>query len=271
MRNAAKWGREGFSRKRRRKPLPTPFRLPSHAAVSTASSSSISCGLNRNVAAPISSSICFGFRAPTIVAVIAGWRSVHAIATSPGVRPCFSGNRAQALDQRERPAQQRLLIKAVVAAPVAFGQRRDPLARHLPGQQARLHRRVRNHADVVLQTERQDLLLDLRAQHRVRRLQVRRRLDARNALQLRDVEVRHADEGDLAFVPQFRQRRPRLFDRSGIVSLRARRPHGPVNLVQIDPFRLQPAQALLDFPANRSRIEAVRHAFRRRPTRGCIS
>ena len=112
------------------------------------------------------------------------------------------------------------------------------------------------------QAIRQDLLLDLRAQHRIRRLKIGRRLDARNTLQLRDVEVRHADEGDFPFVPQLRQRRPGFFDGAGIVPFGARRPHGPVNLIQVDALRLQPPQALLDFLANRWRAQAVRRIAR---------
>ena len=65
----------------------------------TASNSWISSALSRNVAAPINSSICFGFRAPTIVAVIAGCRSVQAIATSPGSAPMLRTNRAQTLGE----------------------------------------------------------------------------------------------------------------------------------------------------------------------------
>ncbi len=55
----------------------------------------------------------------------AGWRSVHAMATLPALRPCLA-RRSRADARREtRLREHRLLIEAVVAAPVSFGQRRN--------------------------------------------------------------------------------------------------------------------------------------------------
>jgi len=49
--------------------------------------SATSSGVNRNSIAPITPRACSAERIPTIAAVIAGFRSVQAIATSPAERP----------------------------------------------------------------------------------------------------------------------------------------------------------------------------------------
>src|SRR5271168_2239476 len=58
------------------------------AAAAAPSISEISLALSLSSAARITPSACLALRAPTIAPVTAGWRSVQAMATSPGERPC---------------------------------------------------------------------------------------------------------------------------------------------------------------------------------------
>src|SRR5262245_6325499 len=85
----------------------------------------------------------------------------------------------QPLDQLEVARELRLPEAVAAPAPVVLGQALDALAGHLPGQEARGHRRVDDHADPVLFAVRQDLRLDLAVEQRVRGLQ---RLDHRDRI-----------------------------------------------------------------------------------------
>src|SRR5581483_11869025 len=81
------------------------------------------------------------------------------------------GNLAQLLDQGQVARETRLLKLFVVLAPVVVGQARDALTRHLAAEQSRLHGRIDDDADIILPTERQNLLLDLAIDERVVRLE----------------------------------------------------------------------------------------------------
>ena len=81
-----------------------------------------------------------------------------------------------------------------------------------PRQQTRAHRRVDDHADPLALGERQDLVLDLARDQRVRRLQSLHRRDLLDPAQLLDVEVRHADVAHQPLLLQLGQRRPALLD-----------------------------------------------------------
>src|SRR5262245_32255560 len=72
-------------------------------------------------------------------------------------RPVALRDRAQPLHELEVRRELRLAEALAAAAPVVVGQRRDPLAGHLPGQQARAHRRVDDDADPLALGERQHL------------------------------------------------------------------------------------------------------------------
>ena len=77
---------------------------------------------SRYVRAPITPLTCSSRRKPTIAAVTAGLRKVHARATSPGVLPCRSAICFQDLYQLQVPAELGLLKVFVAAAPVVLGQ-----------------------------------------------------------------------------------------------------------------------------------------------------
>ena len=116
---------------------------------------------SRNSSAPTTPSTCSAERMPTMAAVTAGWRSVQAMATSPAVRPWRAPMR------RISSASSRL--RESCGSWKAGARRRKssfgkPATRSLvmlPGQQARFHRRIHDHADAVLRAIGQDCLFHL--------------------------------------------------------------------------------------------------------------
>ncbi len=155
----------------------------------------------------------------------------------------------QQADQPQVAGQQRFLVVGAFPPPVVGRQRRHALARHRTGQQTRRHRRVGDHAYVVVEAERQDLVLDLPLEQRVRRLQRCDGGDRLGLAQLIDVEVGHADPADLALPLEFGHHRPPLFN--------VLRRFGPVDLVEVDAVHAQPAQAGLALAPDGVGLEAV--------------
>ena len=149
------------------------------------------------------------------------------------------------------PRELRLLKARAVPAPVVLGQALDALPGHRAGQQARAHRRIGDHPDALAFGERQDLVLDLAGDQRVRRLQ---RLDRRDLLdppQLADVEVGNPDVTHEPLLLQLGQGRPALLD----VRLRDR----PVDLVEVDRVHTEPLEAALGLPQDRVALQVVHH------------
>src|SRR5215203_989850 len=107
----------------------------------------------------------------------------------------------------------------------------------LAGEQPAPHRRVGDHADVVLLAVREYLVLDATFEHVVWRLQGLDRGDLPYALHLLDVEVRDPDVADLALLLELGHRLPALLD----VLVRP----WPVDLVEVYGLHLQPTEALL--------------------------
>ena len=167
----------------------------------------------------------------------------------------------QHLHQRQVLRQPRLLELHVVAPPIGCRQRIDPLARHRPGEQSRQHRRVDEHANVVLLAVRQQLALDIAPEQRVRRLQARHRRNRPGGLEVGDREVRHADVPQLARLLQVCERAPGLLD-AARTRLLLHRPARPVHLIQVDALHLEPAEAVVHLLANRHRGEVVPHRAR---------
>src|SRR6185503_4306360 len=149
----------------------------------------------------------------------------------------------QPLDELEAPREVRLPEALAAPAPVVVRQPLDPLARHLPGQHPGGHRRVDDHADPLALAERQDLVLDLTVEQRVRRLQRLDRRDRLGAAQLPDREVRGADVTDEAFVLQLGEGRPALLE----LLVRDRE----VDLVEVDRLDAEAAQAGLALASER--------------------
>src|ERR1035441_2474159 len=130
----------------------------------------------------------------------------------------------------------------IVAAEVVERQVGDPLFAHRPGQQAGVHGRVVDDANLVIEAERQNLRLDRAVDHRVGRLERSDRGDLHAALHLGYGEVRDADVTDLALMFQPHHGRPALFD---VLVL-----HRPVDLVEVDRLHLEAAQALFHLAAD---------------------
>ena len=196
---------------------------------------SYSSWLSRKLSAGAISSTCSALRPPTMAAVMAGWCSVQATATTPGLTPCpLPISRSSSTRRRLRLS--RGSLNSDVSAPPVVGRKAPrALGGHLAGEQARNHGRVVDDADAVGLREGKNLRLDGAAQHGVGRLQAGDGRDLLCALHLLDGEIGNADPAELALLAQARQRLPSLFDFDvGI---------GPVNLVEVDGFDLQAAAA----------------------------
>ena len=102
----------------------------------------------------------------------------------------------------------------------------DALLGHGAGEQAGVHGRIVDDADVVLLAEGKDLGFDGAVDHGVGRLQRGDGRDLQGAFHLGDVEVGDADAADLALALQLGHRGPAFFD--FLVG------HGPVDLVEVD-------------------------------------
>src|SRR5215472_3100673 len=164
-----------------------------------------------------------------------------------GAAAVARADRFHQFGQREVARKLGLLEGRGAAAEIVFRQGSDALAGHLAGEQAALHRRVADDADLVLETVGENGVFDFGGDRRVRRLQRRNGRDGTRPLQLRGVEVAHPDPAHLAFVLESRQGLPAFFDIS--VGL------GPMDLVKVDDVDLQAAQAILALLADGIALE----------------
>src|SRR5215218_10621196 len=124
-----------------------------------------------------------------------------------------------------------------VAAPVVGGQVLHALWGHLAGEQAALHRRVDDDADVLFPAVGKYLIFYAAVYEVVRRLEGLDGCYLLRPLHLLDVEVRDPDVPGLALLFELRQSAPALL----YVLLGV----GPVDLVQVDDVGLQPPQTIL--------------------------
>ena len=145
---------------------------------------------------------------PAMAPSTAVFRSVHAIATAPGVASGLLATGGEPFDQGEVAGQLRLAESRVAPAPVVVRQARDPVVRHSAGQQAGGHRRVDDDAHPFALRERKDLLLCVAVDKGILRLQCLDRRDRLDAAQLPGIEVRDADVPHQAAVRPSRQALP---------------------------------------------------------------
>ena len=118
---------------------------------------------------------------------------------------------------------------------VVFWHGLDAFAGHGSGEQAALHGRVVDDADVVFLAEGKDFGFDVAVQHGVGRLQAGDGRDLRDALHLTDVEVRDAQIADLAFALEVDHGLPAFFDLAFRV--------GPVDLIEVDGINAEALEA----------------------------
>ena len=135
----------------------------------------------------------------------------------------------------EVAGEQRLLVVLRVAAEVVCGEGGDALFGHGSGEQAGVHGGVVDDADVVLLAEGEIFGFVGAVEHGVGRLLRGDGGDLHDALHLRDAEVGDADPADFSFALEVGHGGPALFD--VFVGL------GPVDLVEVDGFDLQAAEA----------------------------
>src|SRR5258705_13561716 len=101
----------------------------------------------------------------------------------------MSADVLQQLGEPEVSVKPWFLELTIVLAPIAFRQISYPFSCHSSAEKPRHHRRVDDHANVVLFAERQDSIINVRMNERVGRLQRVNAFDIHCALQLCDVEV----------------------------------------------------------------------------------
>src|SRR5260221_6103780 len=136
----------------------------------------------------------------------------------------------------------------MVFAPIVIRQFGNPFPGHGAGQKPRSHRRVNDDADVFKMAEGQNLLYNVAADQGVWGLERRNRCDALGQLHLFDIEVGNTDPTALPLLLELCHGRPAFFEFRRVV-------HGPMDLVKVNGFDLQPAQAILTLAANRIRIQ----------------
>src|ERR1700733_4791700 len=139
-------------------------------------------------------------------------------------------------------SEKRLLIVLRVAPEVVCREVGDALFGHGSGEQAGVHRGIVKDADVVGFAEWEVFGLVGAVEHGVRRLLRGDRRDLHDPLHLRDREVGDADPTNFSFALQISHDGPALFD--VLVWL------GPVNLVEVDGFNVQTAEAVFALAAN---------------------
>src|SRR5439155_5942160 len=118
------------------------------------------------------------------------------------------------------------------------------------GQKPRSHGRVNDDADVFQVAEGQHILLDLAADQGIRWLERGDRRDALRPLHLFDIEVGDTDPADLPLLLELRHCSPAFFEFRRVV-------HRPMDLVKVNGFDLQPAQAVFTLAANRISLQHV--------------
>jgi hypothetical protein len=135
-----------------------------------------------------------------------------------------------------------LLIVLRISAKVIRGKGRNTLFRHGSGKQAGVHGGVVDDAYILLPAEGQNLRLIAPIDHGVGRLLRGDGCDLLDPLHLGDAEVGDADPADLALSLKVGHNGPAFLD----VLVGGR----PVDLVEIDGFAVQAAQAFFALTAN---------------------
>src|SRR5205807_5868907 len=145
----------------------------------------------------------------------------------------------------------RLAEFRIAAAKIVRRQSCGALASHGSGEKSGSHGSVIDHADSLLLAIRENLRFNFPANNGVGRLQRSDGSDFLGALDLRNVEVGHADPANFAFGLERGESLPGLFD-SGFAVLRR-----PVHLVEIDGIDLQAAETVFAFAANGNGTELL--------------
>ncbi|HYL21451.1 MAG TPA: DUF4332 domain-containing protein [Gemmatimonadales bacterium] len=145
------------------------------------------------------------------------------------------GNRLEGVAQGEVSAQARRVKLRAATPPVIGSERGDSGGSETLGEEARLHRAVREDARSVRRAPGDLPSRDIATDERERRLE---RIDVPDRLASRqepDIKVRHAHGPHLAFFGEPNQGLPGVLDRRpGLV--------GPMKLIQIDPLHAEPAE-----------------------------
>ena len=128
--------------------------LQAGCSANACSISRTSSALSLTSAAPAMPFTCCALRTPTIAPVTAGFRKVHAMATSPGVA-FWRCPMARSISTSRRFRESSGSWKfGLSLSPVVFGKSGDPFPRHRSAQQSGSHGGIDDDADMMAQSER---------------------------------------------------------------------------------------------------------------------